>query len=126
MKLILKLTLLIVLFFTTSTSFAQFLPISYEGIFNEIVENFETINGKNSIKDGKTSLRLLSPEKIIVRMDHRKSIKTLTFIKKNDEEGEKFWVSGNSVTTDMVNKYEKTLTKAIDSLLKISRKEAKI
>ena len=59
-------------------------------------------------------------------MDHRKSVKTLTFIKKNDEEGEKYWVSGNKVTTDMVNKYEKTLTKALNELLKISRKESKI
>ena len=108
------------------TADAQLLPPSYEAIFNEITENFKEIRGGNSIADGKTSLRLLSDEKIIIRMDHKRSVKTLTFIKKADEEGAKYWISANKLTTDMVNKYEKDLTKIIEKLLEISREKAKV
>lgn len=105
---------------------AQHLPPAYEAVFNEIVENFKEIRGGNSIADGKTSLRLLSNERIIIRMDHKRSVKTLTFIKKADEEGSTYWMAGNKLTTDMVNKYEKELTKTVEKLLQISRDKAKI
>jgi hypothetical protein len=96
-------------------------------MLNEIVENFKEIRGGNSLNlDKTTSLRLLSDEKIIVRMDHKKSVKTLTFVKKLDEEGEKFWYSDNKVTTDMINKYEKELTKLMEKFLEESRVQAKI
>ena len=126
MKSIFRIALLLGTFFISSTVFGQYLPTSYESIFNEIVENFEEIRGTTSINDGKTSLRLLSSEKIILRLDHKKSVKTLTFVKEADEEGEKFWISANKVTTDMVNKYENTLTKELENMLKISRKQAKL
>lgn len=126
MKYLLKTVFIMSLLLWCRTADAQFLPPSYEAIFNEITENFKEIRGGNSIADGKTSLRLLSDEKIIIRMDHKKSVKTLTFIKKADEEGEKYWVSANKLTTDMVNKYEKELTKTVEKLLEISREKAKI
>jgi len=58
-------------------------------------------------------------------MKHKGSIKTLTFIKKKDEEGQKYWVSANKLSTDMVNKYEDDLTKVLDTMLKLSREQAK-
>ncbi len=126
MKKILKLTLILSAFFTVSTANAQYLPQSYEAILNEIVENFKTIRGATAINDGKTSLRLLAEDRIIIRMDHNRSVKTLTFTKAKDEEGQEYWVSDNSLTTDMVNKYEKDLTKVMEKMLDVSRKEAKI
>lgn len=126
MKNILRIMLLIGVFFISSTTFGQYLPTTYEAVLDEIVENFEEIRGKTSLNNGKSSLRLLSTEKIILRLDHKKSIKTLTFVKKNDEEGEKFWISDSKVTTDMINKYEKTVTKELNNMLKISRKQAKL
>lgn len=127
MKIFSRVLFIVGLLFLGNTVSAQFLPPSYEPLFNEIVDNFKEIRGGNSIKSGKTSsLRLLSDEKIIVRMDHKNSVKTLTFIKKLDEEGEKFWYSDNKVTTDMVNKYEKELTKLLNKFLAESRSQAKI
>ena len=125
MKRIFKTILLVGILFISSSAIGQYLPTTYEAILDEIVENFTVIRGTTSLKDGKSSLRLLSDEKIILRIDHKRSIKTLTFIKKLDEEGEKYWVSANKLTTDMVNKYEKDLTKTIDKMLEISREEAK-
>lgn len=121
----LKLIIVLTLIFVGTQSKAQYLPSSYEAIFNEIVTNFEEIRGGNSLNDGKESLRLLNNEKIILRMEHKRKIKTLTFVKKNDEEGQKFWVSDNKLTTDMVNKFEKDLTKVLENMLEISREEAK-
>lgn len=127
MKNFLKILVIVSAFFLGTKSVnAQHLPPAYEAIFNEIVENFKEIRGGNSIADGKTSLRLLSNERIIIRMDHKRSIKTLTFIKKADEEGATYWMAGNKLTTDMVNKYEKELTKTVEKLLEISRDKAKI
>lgn len=125
MKRIVSLTLIIVALFITNQVKAQFLPPAYEAILDEIVENFEVIRGTTSLKDGKTSLRMLSEEKLIIRMDHKKMVKTLTFIKKKDEEGNKFWVSANQLTTDMINKYEKDVTKVVEIMLDRSREEAK-
>ncbi len=104
---------------------AQFLPSSYQAIFDEIVDNFKEIRGGNSLNQGKSSLRLLSNEKIIVKIDHKKSVKTLTFIKKKDEEGNTFWIAANQLTIDMVNKYEDDLTKVLEDMLELSREEAK-
>ncbi|PKP12046.1 MAG: hypothetical protein CVU09_00680 [Bacteroidetes bacterium HGW-Bacteroidetes-4] len=104
---------------------AQLVPETYQPIFNEIVTNFETIRGSNSLKDGKTSLRLLSQEKIVIKLDHKRNVKTLTFVIKLDEEGNKYWVADNTLTIDMVNKYESDLTKVLEKMLEISREESK-
>lgn len=126
MKNFLKLSFILAVLFISSNSSAQYLPHSYESIFNEMVENFKTIRGGNTITDGKTSLRLLAQDKIVLKIDHKKSVKTLTFVKAKDEEGNDYWVSGNDLTTDMVNKYEDDLTKILEKMLETSRKEAKI
>jgi len=126
MKNFMKLMLIVIAVFIGSNIKAQQLPQSYEPLFNEIVENFKTIRGGNTINDGKTSLRLLAADKIVLRIDHNKSVKTLTFTKGKDEEGQEYWISGNDITTDMVNKYEKDLTKILEKMLEISRKESKI
>lgn len=125
MKKILCFSLIFASFFIVNNLKAQFLPPAYESMLNEIVENFEVIRGTTSLKDGKTSLRMLSEEKLIIRMDHKKMVKTLTFIKQNDEEGNKFWVSANQLTTDMVNKYEKDVTKVVETMHEKSIDEAK-
>lgn len=125
MKKLIKRTLLLgALFFSLNAS-AQYLPDSYQGILDEIVTNFEEIRGGNSLKDGKSSLRLLSQEKIILKLDHKRHVKTLTFVKEPDEEGNKYWIADNQLTIDMVNKYEDDLTKELQSMLEISRAEAK-
>jgi hypothetical protein len=105
---------------------AQQLPPSYEAMFNEIVKNFETIRGGNTINDGKTSLRLLAQDKIVLRIDHKKTVKTLTFTKGKDEEGNQYWISGSEITTDMVNKYEKDLTEILEDMLELTREKSKI
>jgi len=125
MKLLFKVMLFVGILILGSNAKAQFLPPSYEPLLNEIVENFTEIRGTTSLNEGKNSLRLLGEEKIIVKMKHKGSIKTLTFIKKKDEEGQKYWVSANKLSTDMVNKYEDDLTKVLDTMLKLSREQAK-
>jgi hypothetical protein len=117
--------LLVVVMFVSSNVFGQYLPSSYESVLNEISENFATIRGGNSIKDGKNSLRFLSEDKIILRIEHKRKVKTLTFIKKKDEEGSKYWASGNSLTTDTVNKYEKVIKDILDDMLKVSKEKSK-
>jgi len=104
---------------------AQFLPETYQSIFDEIVTNFEEIRGSTSLNEGKTSLRLLDNEKIILRLDHKRSVKTLTFVIKLDEEGNNYWVSANKLTEDMINKYEDDVTKVLEDMLELSREQAK-
>lgn len=125
MEKIKKISFLVGVLFLSLNTQAQRVPESYQPVFNEIVTNFETIRGSNSLKDGKTSLRLLSQEKIVIKLDHKRSVKTLTFVIKLDEEGNKYWVADNTLTTDMVNKYEADLTKVLEDMLELSREEAK-
>lgn len=120
-----KLVSLAILLLTVSNIVGQDLPSSYEPMLNEIVTNFEEIRGGNSLNEGKNSLRLLNDDKIILRIEHKRKVKTLTFIKKLDEEGSKYWVSANKLTTDMVNKFEDDLTKVLEEMLELSRDEAK-
>ncbi len=126
MKYLFKVTLIVSALFWGTSVFGQHLPPAYQGIFDEIVTNFETIRGATSLNDKNNSLRLLKEDKIILRMKHKGSIKTLTFVTKPDEEGNKIWMSDNQLTTDMVEKYEKDLTKVVDSMLALSREKAKI
>lgn len=103
----------------------QYLPDSYQPMLNEIVTHFETIRGSNSITQGDNTLSIISENKIALRIMHQKKVKNLTFITKPDEEGNLFWVAANEITIDMVNKYEDNVTKALESMHKLSEKKSK-
>jgi hypothetical protein len=112
------------LLFITKAS-GQDLPESYQALFNEILTNFETIRGSTSITQGSNTLSIVSENKIALRIKHKKEVKNLTFITKSDEEGTLFWVAANQITIDMVNKYEDVVTKALESMHKLSEKKSK-
>lgn len=109
----------------TTQIFSQYLPPSYQPMLNEIVVNFETIVGSNSITQGKTTLSVLDKNKVALRVEHKGSVKNLTFETQPDEENNMRWVAANDLTTDMVNKYEKYLTKTLQSMYKLSEKKSK-
>jgi hypothetical protein len=125
MKKILTLILIVGALVLKFNASAQYLPETYQPILNEIVKNFDEIRGATSLNDGKSSLRLLSQEKIILKLEHKRKVKTLTFVIKLDEEGNTYWMSDNTLTNDMVNKYESVLTKELENMLEISREQAK-
>lgn len=110
--------------FTVEIS-AQYLPPSFEPMLNEIVTNFETISGSNSISQGKNTLSVINKNKIALRIEHKGKVKNLTFETTPDEEGSLYWVAANALTIDMVNKYEKDLTKTLESMYKYSEKRSK-
>ncbi len=110
--------------FTTEIS-GQDLPDSYQAMFNEILTHFETIRGSTSITQGSTTLSIVNENKIALRIKHKKEVKNLTFITESDEEGNLFWVAANEITIDMVNKYEDVVTKALESMHKLSEKKSK-
>jgi hypothetical protein len=101
------------LIFFASHMFGQYLPESYQPMFNEIVTNFETITSGNSINEGSTSLRVINENRIVLRLEHKRKVKNLTFVTKRDEENKQYWAPANDLTIDMVNKYEKDLTKIL-------------
>lgn len=103
----------------------QYLPESYQPMFNEIVVNFKTITSGNSINEGKISLRVINDDRIVLRVEHKKKVKNLTFETKLDEENKKVWVAANDLTIDMVNKYEGYLTKTLEDMHKLSEKKSK-
>ncbi len=109
----------------TTEIFAQDLPDMYQPMFNEIMGNFKTIRGSNSITSGKNTLSVINENKIAVRIAHKRSVKNLTFIKESDEENNLIWVAANELTIDMVNKYEDDLTAILESLLELSQKKSK-
>lgn len=120
-----KLLLTTGLILFTTTVFGQYLPPSYQPMFNEIITNFETIRSGNSINEGKNSLRVINENRIVLRVEHKKKVKNLTFETKLDEENKLYWVAANQLTTDMVNNYEDYLTKILKSLHKLSEKKSK-
>jgi hypothetical protein len=124
MKILKTLIVLGLLLFSTK-SFSQVLPPSYQPMLNEIVENFKTIVGSNSISQGKNTLSVINDNKIALRMEHKGKVKNLTFEKQLDEENKLYWVAANELTTDMVNKYEDDLTRALESMFKLSEKKSK-
>ncbi|MBN2213688.1 MAG: hypothetical protein JW723_05540 [Bacteroidales bacterium] len=124
MKILKTLTAPVLILFTTEI-FGQYLPDSYQPMLNEIVTHFETIRGTNSITQGKNTLSIIDENKIALRINHKKTVKNLTFIKEPDEEGSLYWVAANEITTDMVNKYEDFLTKILESMHKLSEKKSK-
>ncbi|MBN2274849.1 MAG: hypothetical protein JXK95_10985 [Bacteroidales bacterium] len=105
--------------------FGQHLPQSYQAMFNEIVVHFETIRGSTTVTKGKNTLSFIDENKIALRIDHKKTVKNLTFVKEPDEENKLVWVAANELTTDMVNKYEDFLTKVLVSMHKLSEKKSK-
>ena len=118
-------TLLVVgLIFLTTEIIGQELPSSFQTMLNDIVTNFESIRGGNSIVDGKNSIRVISKDKIVLSVEHKRKVKNLTFLTKKDEEGQIFWISGNSLTIDMVSKYEDFVTDVFETMLKLSEKKA--
>ena len=124
MKIIKTLIALNLILITTEIS-GQYLPDSYQPMFNEIITHFETIRGSNSITQGDNTLSIVSENKIALRIKHKKKVKNLTFITKPDEEGILYWVAANEITTDMVNKYEDFITKILESMHKLSEKKSK-
>ena len=112
------------LFIFTTQIIAQELPETYQTTLNQIVTNFENIRGSTSIVDGKNSIRVLSNDKVILSVEHKRKVKNLTFETKKDEEGTKYWVSGNSLTIDMVDKYNDFVVEVLDTMLKLSEKKA--
>lgn len=124
MKILKTLMILGVIFFTGEI-FAQVLPPSYQPMLNEIVDNFEEIRGSNSISQGKNTLSVINPNKVALRIMHKKKDKNLTFITEPDEENKLHWVAANQLTTDMVERYEDDVTKILESMHKYSEKKAK-
>jgi len=122
---ILKTLMLLGLIASTTEIFGQYLPPSYQPMLNEIVANFETIRGSNSITQGKTTLSVSNENKIALRVEHKKEVKNLTFEQIPDEENNLYWVAANELTIDMVNKYEDYLTKTLESMHKLSEKKSK-
>lgn len=122
---ILKVFLLAGLMLFTTEIFSQELPASYQTIFNEVLENFKTINTGNSIRQGKNTLSVVNENRIALRTEHLKKVKNLTFVTKVNEENELYWVAANELTIDMVNKYEEDLTKILESMLELSEKKSK-
>ena len=109
----------------TTEIFGQELPDTYQAMFNEMVVNFETIRSGNSIKEGKNTLSVFSQDRIVLRLEHKKQVKNLTFIKKANEENELRWVAANQITIDMVNKYEDDLTETLKEMLELTQKRSK-
>ncbi|MBN2347811.1 MAG: hypothetical protein JXJ22_03175 [Bacteroidales bacterium] len=122
---ILKTLILSGLIFFTTEIFSQDLPDSYQAMFNEIITNFELIRGSNSITQGKNTLSVVNENKIALRIEHKKTVKNLTFEKMPDEENKMNWKPVNQLTIDMVNKYEDYLTKILVSMLDLSEKRSK-
>lgn len=122
---VLKTLLIIGLILFTTKMFGQYLPPSYQPMFNEIVTNFETIVGSNSISQGKTTLSVINKNKVALKVQHKGKVKNLTFKTESDEENKLRWVAANALTIDMVNKYEDYLTKTLESMHKLSEKKSK-
>ena len=108
----------------TTEFFAQDLPSAYQDMLNEIVTNFETIRGGNTITEGNNSIRVISKDKIVLSVKHKKKIKNLTFLTKKDEEGQLFWEPANPLTIDMVDKYEDFVTGVLESMLALAEKKS--
>lgn len=122
---ILKILIILGLILFTTETFGQLLPDSYQAMFNEILTHFETIRGSTSITQGSNTLSIIRENRIALRIKHKKEVKNLTFITEADEEGNLFWVAANEITIDMVNKYEDVVTKALESMHKLSEKKSK-
>ncbi len=117
--------LIVGLIFCTTAAFSQKLPDSYQSIFDQAITNFESIRTGNSITKGKNSLRVLNENRIVLRTEHKKRVKNLTFVREKNEEGQLVWIADNQLTIDMVNKYEEFLTEVLQEMLEYSAEKAK-
>jgi hypothetical protein len=122
---IVKSLLIVGLIFCTTAAFSQKLPESYQTIFDQAITNFESIRTGNSITKGKNSLRVLNENRIVLRTEHKKKVKNLTFVREKNEEGKLVWIADNQLTIDMVNKYEEFLTEVLQEMLEYSAEKAK-
>lgn len=122
---IIKSLLIAGLIFFTTAAFSQKLPESYQTIFDQAITNFESIRTGNSITKGKNSLRVLNENRIVLRTEHKKRVKNLTFVREKNEEGKLVWIADNQLTIDMVNKYEEFLTEVLQEMLEYSAEKAK-
>lgn len=122
---IVKTIMVLGLIFFTAEIIGQELPDSYQGMLNEIITNFESIRGSNSITQGKTTLSVVNKDKIALRVEYKKKVKNLTFTQGSEEGDSETWVAANQLTIDMVNKHEDFLTKELETMLKYSDKRAK-
>lgn len=125
MKHLKKVVLLAAITLFSGNLFGQYLPETFQPILSEIVTHFETIRIGNSLTEGETSIRVINDSRVVLRVEHKRKIKNLTFIKKTDEENQLVWVSANQLTTDMVNKYKDYLEKTLRSMHKLSEKKSK-
>lgn len=123
MKIIKSIIILSLVLFATQI-IGQELPETYQEKLNGIVTNFESIRGSTSIKDGKNSIRILSADKVVLSVEHKRKIKNLTFKTQKDEEGNLIWVSANSLTFDMIDKYNDFVTGVLEKMLKLSKEKA--
>ena len=123
MKILKTLMVFGIILFTTEI-FGQYLPPSYQPMLTEIVDNFKTIVGSNSISQGKTTLSVVNDNKVALRVEHKGKVKNLTFETQPDEENKLQWMAANDLTIDMVNKYEDYLTKTLESMYKLSEKKS--
>ncbi|MDA3953488.1 MAG: hypothetical protein PF485_07565 [Bacteroidales bacterium] len=124
MKLFKTLFVIGLILFTTEI-IGQTLPPTYQTMFSEFITNFETIRSGNTIKQGKNTLSVINENRIVLRTEHKRSVKNLTFVTKLDEENKLIWVATNQLTIDMVNKYEEYLTETLTSMLELSEKKSK-
>lgn len=122
---LLKTILLIGLISFVTDSFSQKLPDSYQNLFDQVLTNFESIRTGNSLTKGKNSIRVINENRIVLRTEHKKKVKNLTFVKEETKDGELEWIAKNQLTIDMVNKYEEFLTETLQEMLEYSAEKAK-
>lgn len=120
-----KTILLVGLIFLATNSFSQKLPDSYQNLFDQVITNFESIRTGNSLTKGDNSLRVINENRIVLRTEHKKRVKNLTFVREKNEDGEFEWIAKNQLTIDMVNKYEEFVTETLQEMLEYSVEKAK-
>ncbi|MBN1183811.1 MAG: hypothetical protein JXB49_16075 [Bacteroidales bacterium] len=122
---ILKSLMILGLIALNTQLFSQELPESYQPMLNEIVTNFESIRGANTITKGSTTLGVVNKKKVTLYLEYKKQVKNLVFEKGVDENNSEEWIAANQITIDMVNKHEEDLTKELETMYKLSAKKAK-
>lgn len=120
----LKTLLLSGLILFSTKGFSQELPENYQSILNDFITYFSTIRTGNSVSKGKTSIRVINENKIILVVKHKGQIKNLTFERKSDEENEKQWKSMNTLTSDMIIKYNDYVTETLNEMHELAKQKS--